>query len=641
MIVPDGEGAEKAVLVDFGIAKIFAQPGHSSMHLTQTGEVFGSPLYMSPEQCMGQKLDARSDIYSLGCLLYECLTGAPPFTGDNFLNIIYRHINDSPDRFAKRKADRQLESIVLKALSKNPQDRFASMIDLRQHLEHCLKSLADGSDDEQEFDVGDYEERSGDEFSYYEDLAERGDANAQFEVALFYRDGLYVEQDDEMAFEWCLKSAEQGLAEAEAMLGDMYYDGIGVEQDYKESLRWYMRAAEQANPSAQVRAADMLEKGMGAPVDSIKARQLVKLAAEAGNIWAQLRFGDIHAFGEGVPVDQFEAAHWYRQAAEQGDAEGQISLALCYRDGKGVEQDYKEQVGWLTLAADQGHCEAQRMLAECYCDGLGVAQDDDEALRWMSEAALNGDARALVSLGYWSAVGLYGLPKDQKQAIRYYREAAELDDPEAKYYLGSHYRTGDGVVCNLKTAFHWFKASAKGGSPRGQHELALCYRDGLGTNKDEASFIKWLKEAAENGLDAAQYDIGLHYSKKGDRAQAEYWLAQAAEQGHSKAKRKLDELRGNTSSAMVGSDNKPRLSQRLRPANPGSADSPDQEALPIEKGKTVLRRPKRMRAAETILQNETQSSSGTKKINMNRQQEDQKEDSFRHEHDLDDTINET
>lgn len=90
MITGSGESA-KAILADFGIAKIFTQPGQVSMRLTQTGEIFGSPMYMSPEQCMGQKLDHRSDIYSMGCVLYEYAAGRPPFDGESDPNYLCSH----------------------------------------------------------------------------------------------------------------------------------------------------------------------------------------------------------------------------------------------------------------------------------------------------------------------------------------------------------------------------------------------------------------------------------------------------------------------------------------------------------------------------------------------------------------------
>ncbi len=73
-------------VVDFGIAKLTGHDEFNQQTLTKTGEIFGSPLYMSPEQCMGIAVDHRSDLYSMGCVIYEALTGAPPLVGDTSIS---------------------------------------------------------------------------------------------------------------------------------------------------------------------------------------------------------------------------------------------------------------------------------------------------------------------------------------------------------------------------------------------------------------------------------------------------------------------------------------------------------------------------------------------------------------------------
>lgn len=131
--------AEQAKIVDFGIAKLMPHEGTDAAALTQTGDVFGSPLYMSPEQCKGDKLDGRSDIYSMGCLMYETLTGKPPINGANMLEILYRHMNEMPVSMKiacpENKVPQTLEAIIFKALAKDPSDRQASMRLLKSELQ--------------------------------------------------------------------------------------------------------------------------------------------------------------------------------------------------------------------------------------------------------------------------------------------------------------------------------------------------------------------------------------------------------------------------------------------------------------------------------------------------------------------------
>src|SRR6185369_1510587 len=81
-------------IVDFGIAKL-VQNESETQSLTRTGEIFGSPLYMSPEQCLSKPLDARSDIYSMGCLMYELLTGNPPLKGETILETLFQQTHNT------------------------------------------------------------------------------------------------------------------------------------------------------------------------------------------------------------------------------------------------------------------------------------------------------------------------------------------------------------------------------------------------------------------------------------------------------------------------------------------------------------------------------------------------------------------
>lgn len=136
-LIPQTDGSVLVKLVDFGIAKI-TDSGSAAQNLTRTGEVFGSPLYMSPEQCAGKSLDARSDIYSLGCLMYEALSGRRPLVGESALETMHMHIKDTPLTLSqaapKLEVSPQLENAVMKCLCKRPDDRFSSVAELYQEI---------------------------------------------------------------------------------------------------------------------------------------------------------------------------------------------------------------------------------------------------------------------------------------------------------------------------------------------------------------------------------------------------------------------------------------------------------------------------------------------------------------------------
>ncbi|HEY9681723.1 MAG TPA: serine/threonine-protein kinase [Oculatellaceae cyanobacterium] len=125
-------------IMDFGIAKFMDDTIHGAQNLTKTGEAVGSPIYMSPEQARGRQMDHRSDIYSLGCVMYEALTGSPPFFGNTSLDTMLMHMNQAPLPLSQAslgtKFDPRIETIVMHALEKEPGDRYQSMDELKDDL---------------------------------------------------------------------------------------------------------------------------------------------------------------------------------------------------------------------------------------------------------------------------------------------------------------------------------------------------------------------------------------------------------------------------------------------------------------------------------------------------------------------------
>jgi serine/threonine protein kinase len=137
MLVRTKKGDEQIKLLDFGIAKQL-EPTDDLQQLTASGQVFGSPLYMSPEQCLGHKLDARADIYSIGCVMYEVLSGQPPFVGKSPLDTMQMHVQQDAKPFRQINNDvdvpRQFEHIVLRALERDLSKRYKSVDELYNDL---------------------------------------------------------------------------------------------------------------------------------------------------------------------------------------------------------------------------------------------------------------------------------------------------------------------------------------------------------------------------------------------------------------------------------------------------------------------------------------------------------------------------
>ncbi|GAA3989898.1 MULTISPECIES: Stk1 family PASTA domain-containing Ser/Thr kinase [Streptomyces] len=124
-------------VMDFGIARAM---GDSGMTMTQTSAVIGTAQYLSPEQAKGEQVDARSDLYSTGCLLYELLTVRPPFVGDSPVAVAYQHVREEPQppSVFDPELTPEMDAIVLKALVKDPNYRYQSADEMRIDIEACL-----------------------------------------------------------------------------------------------------------------------------------------------------------------------------------------------------------------------------------------------------------------------------------------------------------------------------------------------------------------------------------------------------------------------------------------------------------------------------------------------------------------------
>jgi serine/threonine-protein kinase len=129
MITPQGT----VKVMDFGIARAVSD---SAATMTSTAAVIGTAQYLSPEQARGEGVDARSDVYSAGCLLYELVTGTPPFTGDSPVAVAYQHVREDPKTPSSINPaiPPELDSILLKAMSKNPANRYQSAAEMRADL---------------------------------------------------------------------------------------------------------------------------------------------------------------------------------------------------------------------------------------------------------------------------------------------------------------------------------------------------------------------------------------------------------------------------------------------------------------------------------------------------------------------------
>ncbi|MBI1272021.1 protein kinase [bacterium] len=147
MLVKLETGDYHVKILDFGLAKLLHgdEDEDQKDHLTKTGETVGTPAYMSPEQVMGKSLDQRTDIYSLGCVIYNCLTGSPPFLGETKMETMLMQLNNPPtpvnEKLDEDLLDPYFDRILLKLLAKSAQDRFADMQTVKENIIAARKGL--------------------------------------------------------------------------------------------------------------------------------------------------------------------------------------------------------------------------------------------------------------------------------------------------------------------------------------------------------------------------------------------------------------------------------------------------------------------------------------------------------------------
>ncbi len=127
-------------VMDFGIARAMSD---NQATMTQTAQVIGTAQYLSPEQARGERVDARSDLYSTGCLMYELLTGRPPFTGDSPVAIAYQHVRENPvpPSVVDPEVPHWADAIVLKAMAKDRNDRYQSAAEMRMDIQRALSGM--------------------------------------------------------------------------------------------------------------------------------------------------------------------------------------------------------------------------------------------------------------------------------------------------------------------------------------------------------------------------------------------------------------------------------------------------------------------------------------------------------------------
>lgn len=533
VILKDDTGNEIIKLVDFGIAKPVME---SQSELTAEGSVIGTPSYMSPEQCLGKPLDTRSDIYSLGCVMYHVLTGVRPLTGQNSLETLHKQVSDQPLAFHEVAVGVPLpdllERCVFRALMKAPAERHQSVVELREELEQAMQSLwsqkgaagREKPDNEstvvtkskpvittpEPFAFSPYPEMQKapkvvpeQQPSSPEDVldrAQRGDGFAMHQYGAMLENGTGVRADEKEALFWYRKSCNAGCPEGQNEMASIYQWGaLGVEANEKEAIRLYYEAAQQGHAKAQSSYGYFTEEEN--PGEAIR---WYKAAAEGGYSVGMSNYGRCLYYGIGTEKKFEEAFKWLTKAAEADETNdgAQYMLGILYFNGDGVDKDLVRSAQWYRKAAENGNEAAQYELALCYIYGEGVEADMEEATYWLKAGSALGNERCQEKLAELISTDLTpGLTVEDVDRWILQSTATAVDVAEKQLLIllkspGSSELSE--VVWDLQP-------SAEKGNETSMLVLGRCWEMGMGVAQDFNNAYEWYKRA---------YDLGSYIAEQ-------------------------------------------------------------------------------------------------------------------------------
>jgi TPR repeat protein len=554
IMLMDYEGYPDFVkLVDFGIAKRYDGDEVNIERLTADGQVLGTPAYMSPEQCQAGKLDARSDIYSLGCVMFKMLTGIPPIAGSSIIDIIHSHISNDPLSFAEACPDVRIppgiQEIVMTALEKDPRKRHQTMLEFSNLLNAAVAvtggsatSTTSGIPAFGRFQpiaggapfasgnpltlpampgstaggvatptggmpaIGSAESPEDDAAAVYRarkfdallEAAQGGDVRAQFEVAIRLYNGDGVNSNQMEAMKWLRTAAQGGNKEAQYQLGKRLLEGEGLVASPVEGFTWLLKAAEQGHDGAQVMAATCYEEGRGTVIDLLKAAHFYRAAVKKGNLHAMPKLAGVYERANEAGLEAEGYNEWLEERASDGDVDALYQIA-CLRKGSSTKLS-RQAIGQLLPDAQIGNYKAMMAVAQLYANGR---QPDDakNAFFWLTKASETGSGEALVALACAHKNGV-GCPRDPARAAQLLQQAADTASHlDAQALLGASMMIGDGVPRNLTRGMNYLRNAANAGSSLAAWKLALCFKNGLGAVRDTKEAERLFDRAAEGKFD--------------------------------------------------------------------------------------------------------------------------------------------
>ncbi len=465
-------------ILDFGIAKILTDE-LSDIH-TKTGVKIGTLLYMSPEQVLGENISYATDIYSLGVLLFQMLTGKPPYdysiaseyqilkkiVAEPLLkmSIIYPYISD------------ELQEIVDKATSKQISDRYVDCASFKKAIisiennkylygEKTVFSSNTVLSSKTLLD----ERRVPNDITTYKKNTVFGKIRALGVNTILQKSEVLDESIDLMR----MIGKQKDNIFRFIYQNNKYFIGLAVFLMIISTIVYINqnKANNQNNGFDKIKNNVFVYNAM----NNLDTKNFIDSQVDHNIALSDYNMGDMYEKGKGVSINKSEAFNLYKKAALQGNVNAENKIGYMYENGIGVIKNIGEAVKWYKKAAEQGNASAQNNLGYMYDIGRGVEKNVDKALKLYKKAAEQGNEIAQNNLGYMYDTGR-GVEKDNKKAVRWYHLAALQGNLNAQYNLGLKYLYGEGVIRDNSKAIYWFEKARSQGHKKAGSKIAEIIR---------------------------------------------------------------------------------------------------------------------------------------------------------------------
>jgi TPR repeat protein/tRNA A-37 threonylcarbamoyl transferase component Bud32 len=481
-------------VVDFGIAKRYNVEEDGENPLTMAGQIFGTPTFMSPEQCQGIKLDPRSDVYSMGVLFFKMLTGALPISGSSLLEIMQAHVLATPATFEQAcpsvHFQHEIKQVVYRALEKDPNRRQQSMAAFREELTAAFAGTATTRQHSM-ITVQATRMEGQQALDALRERCMRGEPAAMYELSQRLEASDAPATRGEAAH-WLQKAAELGIKEAQYLLGNHLLIGDGYAKDPLVAVQWFTKSAQQNYAEAQLALGACFETGEGVQSDLPAALHCYRGAFANGNQEAKNRLARGYRQCLELGIEVPGLMEWLMSQAELQDAESMYALGSHHLQSPDPRQR-QHALQLVAQAAAQGHKQA------IYALGMSQTKKEfenfAEAVKNLSSAYKDGHKDAPLHLAYLYRHGL-GTAVNGEAASNLLEDAAQAGNLQARSILGAALLLGDGVHRNITRGITMLRDSANQGCHFGEWKLALCFRNGIGCAKDARETEAWFARAA-------------------------------------------------------------------------------------------------------------------------------------------------